>query len=130
MDVQGVETIQVFVIVLYDTTDEKNIAILERKGIEFKNMQLKNGQFVDLGQREKRKKRIRQQTELEKQVQMIIRKPKKVKPGYKKKRKYQVEQVVRKQKRAMIRDDIRRQKKERARQAQIAKRMEEGNDNW
>ena len=30
----------------------------------------------------------------------------------------------------MIRDDIRRQKKERARQAQIAKRMEEGNDNW
>ena len=48
----------------------------------------------------------------------------------KKKRKYQVEQVVRKQKRAMIRDDIRRQKKERARQAQIAKRMEEGNDNW
>ena len=42
----------------------------------------------------------------------------------------QVEQVVRKQKRAMIRDDIRRQKKERARQAQIAKRMEEGNDNW
>ena len=61
---------------------------------------------------------------------MINRKPKKVKPGYKKKRKYQVEQVVRKQKRAMIRDDIRRQKKERARQAQIAKRMEEGNDNW
>ena len=61
--------------------------------------------------------------------QMIIRKPKKVKPGYKKKRKYQVEQVVRKQKRAMIREDIRRQKKERARQAQIAKRMEEGNDN-
>lgn len=31
---------------MYDTTDEKNIAILERKGIEFKNMQLKNGQFV------------------------------------------------------------------------------------
>lgn len=115
---------------MYDTDDEKNIAILERKGIEFKNMQLKNGVFVDLGQREKRKKRIRQQTELERQVQMIIRKPKKVKPGYKKKRKYQVEQVVRKQKRAMIREDIKRQKKERARQAQIAKRMEEENDNW
>lgn len=115
---------------MYDSDDEKNIAILERKGIEFKNMQLKNGVFVDLGQREKRKKRIRQQTELERQVQMIIRKPKKVKPGYKKKRKYQVEQVVRKQKRAMIREDIKRQKKERARQAQIAKRMEEENDNW
>ena len=115
---------------MYDSDDEKNIAVLERRGIEFKNMQLKNGEFVDLGQREKRKKRIRQQTELERQVQMIIRKPKKVKPGYKKKRKYQVEQVVKKQKRAMIREDIKRQKKERARQAQIAKRMEEDNDNW
>lgn len=115
---------------MYDSEDEKSIAVLERKGIEFKNMQLKKGEFVDLGQREKRKKRIKQQTELERQVQMIIRKPKKVKPGYKKKRKYQVEQVVRKQKRAMIREDIKRQKKERARQAQIAKRMEEDNDNW
>lgn len=115
---------------MYDSNDEKSIATLERKGIEFKNMQIKNGVFVDMGQREKRKKRIRQQTELERQVQMIIRKPKKVKPGYKKKRKYKVEQVIRKQKRAMIREDIKRQKKERARQAQIAKRMEENNDNW
>lgn len=115
---------------MYDSNDEKSIATLERKGIEFKNMQIKNGVFVDMGQREKRKKRIRQQTELERQVQMIIRKPKKVKPGYKKKRKYKVEQVIRKQKRAMNREDIKRQKKERARQAQIAKRMEENNDNW
>lgn len=115
---------------MYDSNDEKSIATLERKGIEFKNMQIKNGVFVDMGQREKRKKRIRQQTELERQVQMIIRKPKKVKPGYKKKRKYKVEQVIRKQKRAMFREDIKRQKKERARQAQIAKRMEENNDNW
>lgn len=115
---------------MYDSNDEKSIATLERKGIEFKNMQIKNGTFVDMGQREKRKKRIRQQTELERQVQMIIRKPKKVKPGYKKKRKYQIEQVVRKQKRAMIREDIKRQKKERAKQAQIAKRMAEENDNW
>ena len=81
---------------------------------------------MDLGEREKRKKRIKQPTELEKQVQMIVRKPKKVKPGYKKKRKREVEQLVRKQKRALIREDIKRQKKERARQAQIAKRaMEE-----
>lgn len=110
---------------MYDSTDEKNIAILERRGIEFKNVTIKKGEFVDLGQREKRKKRIKQQTELEKQVQMIVRKPKKIKPGYKKKRKRQIEQIVRKQKRATIQADIRRQKKERARQAQIAKRQAE-----
>lgn len=92
-------------------------------------MQLKNGQFVDLGQREKRKNVFVNKLNLKNKFKWLSVNLK-VKPGYKKKRKYQVEQVVRKQKRAMIRDDIRRQKKERARQAQIAKRMEEGNDNW
>lgn len=50
-------------------------------------MAIKNNQFVDLGERLKRTKRVKQQTELEKKVQSIIRKPRKVKPGYKKKRK-------------------------------------------
>ncbi len=85
-------------------------------------MTIKNNQFVDLGERLKRTKRPKQQTELEKKVQSIIRRPKKVKPGYKKKRKREIEQVVRKQKRQMIQDDIRRQKKERARAAQREKR--------
>ncbi|MDD8048743.1 MAG: DEAD/DEAH box helicase [Thomasclavelia sp.] len=111
---------------MYDASDEENIAILERKGIVFKNETIKNNEFVDLGQREKRKKRIKEQTELEKQVQQIIRKPKKVKPGYKKKRKREIDKIVRKQKRNIIQNDIRRQKKERNRQRQIEKRnMEE-----
>ena len=85
-------------------------------------MTIKNGQFVDLGERLKRTKRPKQQTELEKKVQSIIRKPRKVKPGYKKKRKREIEKVVRKQKRQMIQNDIKRQKKERAKAVQIAKR--------
>ncbi|WP_296877457.1 DEAD/DEAH box helicase [Thomasclavelia sp.] len=110
---------------LYDSSDENNIRILEKKGIVFKNMTIKNNRFVDLGERLKRTKRVKQQTELEKEVQKIIRRPKKVKPGYKKKRKREIEKLVRKQKRAIIQNDIRRQKKERARAAQAAKRKEE-----
>lgn len=110
---------------LYDSTDENNLRILERRGIEFKNTGIKNNKFVDLGERLKRTKRVKQQTELEKEVQKIIRRPQKVKPGYKKKRKREIEKLVRKQKRAIIQNDIRRQKKERARAAQIAKRKEE-----
>lgn len=110
---------------LYDSSDENNLRILERRGIEFKNMGIKNNKFVDLGERLKRTKRVKQQTELEKEVQKIIRRPQKVKPGYKKKRKREIEKLVRKQKRAIIQNDIRRQKKERARAAQIAKRKEE-----
>lgn len=110
---------------MYDSSDEASIRILEKKGIEFKNVTLKNNEFIDLGQREKRKKRIRQQSELEQQVQRIIKKPTKVKPGYKKKRKRAIDEVVRKQKRQVIKQDIRRQKKERNRLRQIEKNKEE-----
>ena len=117
---------------MYDTSDEANLKVLERKGILFKNMTIKNGQFVDLGDRLKRNKRPKQQTELEKKVQSIIRKPKKVKPGYKKKRKREVEQVVRKQKRAMIQNDIRQtEKKKELEQHKLQRGMEKRiNDYW
>ncbi|MFV0395160.1 MAG: DEAD/DEAH box helicase [Coprobacillaceae bacterium] len=110
---------------MYDSKDEASIIQLEKKGIVFRSVTLKNDEFIDLGQREKRKKRIKQQTELEKKVQSIIRKPKKVKPGYKKKRKREIETLVRKQKRNMIQQDIRKQKKERHRLAQAERNQEE-----
>lgn len=103
---------------LYDTHDEKNVAVLEKRGIVFKNFEIKNGQWQDLGVRERRKSRERRPSEMEQEIQKIIKKPTKVKPGYKKKRKRAVEEIVRKQKRAVIQADIRRQKKERARKAQ------------
>lgn len=111
---------------LYDTSDEKMVAQLEKKGIQFKNMEIRNGQLVDLGAREKRKARKKQPTALEMEIQKIVKKPTKVKPGYRKKRKQQIEALVRKQKRQIIQQDIRRQKKERARQAQIEKRRMNG----
>ena len=61
----------------------------------------------------------------EKEVQKIVRKPKKVKPGYKKKRKREIDQLYRKQKRAIIQADIKRQRKERYKKAQAEKRMAE-----
>ncbi len=103
---------------LYDTKDEKVIKALETRGIDFKNMEIKNGVLTDIGQRERRKNRERQTSALENEIQKIVRKPSKVKPGYKKKRQREVQQLVRKQKRAIIQADIRRQKKERAKKAQ------------
>lgn len=55
----------------------------------------------------------------------MVNRPTKVKPGYKKKRKREIEKILKKRKREIIRQDIRRQKKERAKQAQIEKRMKE-----
>lgn len=99
---------------LYDTKDDKIITALEKKGIEFIVKDIKDNQWIVVGEREKRKVRVRKQNELETEISKIVRKPTKVKPGYKKKRQRKINELVRKQKRQIIRQDIRRQKKERA----------------
>lgn len=114
---------------LYDSSDEKMVKLLENKGIQFKNVEFKNGQLQQVDKRERRKKKPHQPTETEIQIQKIVSRPSKVKPGYKKKRQRQVQELVRKQKRQMIREDIRRQKKERARLAQAQRNeMMRGDD--
>ena len=113
---------------MYDTTDENLVHLLEKRGVQFSVKEIKNDVLVDAGAREKRKNRIKEPTELEKKIQSVIKKPRKVKPGYKKKRKWEVEKLVRKEKRNMIKADIARQKKERAKKAQKEKRMREENN--
>jgi Superfamily II DNA and RNA helicases len=110
---------------MYDTTNEEVVRLLEKKGITFEMKELKGQHLQDSKNREKRKSRVKHQTELEKQISLKVRKPTKVKPGYKKKRKREIEKLVKKEKRAIIQADIRRQKKERAKQAQREKREKE-----
>ena len=69
------------------------------------------------------KKKVKKDDPLEKEIAKIVSKKKtKVKPGYKKKRAQEVEKLKRRARRAMIQEDIRRQKKERAKQKMIEKR--------
>lgn len=110
---------------MYDTSNENIVHALEKKGITFEIKELRGKHFIDSKDREKRKSRVKHQSDLEKQISSIVRKPKKVKPGYKKKRKREIEKLVRKEKRAIIQQDIKRQKKERAKQAQREKRARE-----
>lgn len=114
---------------MYDTTNQAMVEALEKRHIHFEMKAIKNGQLVDAGERLKRKNRTHEPTELEKEVQKIVRKPRKVKPGYKKKRKREVDKLYRKQKRAIIQADIKRQRKERYKKAQAEKtRHERGDD--
>ena len=113
---------------MYDTTNQNIVETLEKKGITFEVKELRGNQFVDSQSREKRKTRERHQTDLEKKINSIVRKPTKVKPGYKKKRKRVIEKMVKQEKRAMIKQDIKRQKKERAKQSQREKREREAQD--
>jgi ATP-dependent RNA helicase CshB len=70
---------------IYEDSDEDALNKLEKMGIDFKHVELHDHEWVDLGDRNKRKKRKRQVDEIDLKAKSIIKKPKKVKPGYKKK---------------------------------------------
>lgn len=84
---------------IYDPADEDALNQLEKMGIQFHHVDLLKGEWASLGERNKRKKRQRQTDEIDKQAQSLIQKPKKVKPGYKKKMQYEMDNFKKRQKR-------------------------------
>jgi ATP-dependent RNA helicase CshB len=70
---------------LYEASDENALNQLEKMGISFKNVDVKNQEWIELGDRNKRKKRQKSVSEIDLKAKTFIQKPKKVKPGYKKK---------------------------------------------
>lgn len=106
---------------LYQDSDEAMIKALQKRGISFAHRRYKNGIWQQLAA--KNVKKARPEDPLSAEINKIVkRKKQKVKPGYKAKRKQEVEKLKRKAKRALIQQDIQRQKKERAKAKQIEKR--------
>ena len=102
--------------------DQQAVVTLRKRGIDFKEMDIKDGHFVEVKDRTKRNapnKKVELNAELGK---VVHKKAKKVKPNYKKKRAQELENVKRRAKRAMIRKEIQQQKRERAKAKQRAKR--------
>jgi ATP-dependent RNA helicase CshB len=84
---------------IYDLSDEDALIRLEKMGIEFKNVDLKNNEIVELEDRNRRKSRKKQENDVDKLAKSIIRKPTKVKPGYKKKMKWEMDEIKKRQRR-------------------------------
>ena len=109
---------------LYKDSDESSIKQLQVKGIHFEHMKIIGRQLVEM--KPIFYKRKRNDDPLEKEVSKIVNNKKlKIKPGYKKKRKIQVEKLKKKAKRSMIQTEIKKQAKEKAKARQRAKRGEE-----
>lgn len=83
--------------VIYDEQDELKVSKLEKMGITFKNMDIVDGELVEIQDRNVRKLRKKTTPNIESEIIHKVRKPKKIKPGYKKKLKAEIE----KQKRMM-----------------------------
>lgn len=100
--------------VMYDTNEKATLQKLEAKGFKYKYLAYKNGEWVE--EKERAKKKQTELTSLDREINQIVNitKKKKVKPGYKKKMKEQIAKAKRKNKREIIRKDIKRQQKEKA----------------
>jgi len=70
---------------VYESSDEDALNRLEKMGISFKNVDLSNGELIEISERNKRKKRQKKENEVDVKAKSMVKKPQKVKPGYKKK---------------------------------------------
>lgn len=91
-------------ITLYEPTDEDKVASIEKLGIPFIHEEMKNGEWVKVKERHARKKRANQYDEIDRQAVAFIRKPKKVKPGYKKKLAREIESYKKQERRKQRRN--------------------------
>jgi ATP-dependent RNA helicase CshB len=81
---------------LYEFSDNSYVDRLEKKGIKSKYKDIVNNELVDAVVRNQRKNRERKENQLDRDAKLIVRKPKKVKPGYKKKNKERLEKEIKK----------------------------------
>lgn len=84
---------------IYELSDEDALNKLEKIGIKFKNIDLQKGEFIDIGERNKRKNRQKKADEVAGKAKAFVRKPKKVKPGYKKRIQAEVEKIEKRERR-------------------------------
>ena len=105
----------------YSFYNEKDLEIIRQlinKGLTIENVEYKNNQLKFLSPFVKERKAKKVDVELEKEIQKIVNKSKsknkKVKPGYKKKMKEEIEKAKKKRKREIIKADIKKRQRERA----------------
>ncbi|KQU17261.1 DEAD/DEAH box helicase [Bacillus sp. Leaf13] len=84
---------------IYDTSDEDSLNRLEKMGIEFHDADIQNGDWVNIDERNRRKNRKKQKSDIDVKASRHVKKPTKVKPGYKKKIQRDVENFKKRERR-------------------------------
>lgn len=86
-------------ITLYDPSEDDKIVQIEKMGIPFVHEDVKNGEWTEVKERNARKKRVKESDELDRKAGSFVRKPDKVKPGYKKKMTKEIENFKKRERR-------------------------------
>ncbi len=86
-------------VTLFEASDEDALNKLEKLGIEFINKDFVGGEWKEIDDRKRRQNRKRVTDEADALAKSIVQKPKKVKPGYKKKMGRDMEQIKKRKRR-------------------------------
>lgn len=84
---------------LYDTADEDALNRLEKLGVVFEDADIQDGDWVKIDERNKRRHRKKQTTQIDIKAKTMVRKSTTVKPGYKKKHQRATEEFKKKERR-------------------------------
>ena len=84
---------------VYEQSDEDALVRLEKMGIAFKYIDLKKGELSVIEERNKRQNRKKKEDSGEALAKSLVSKPKKVKPGYKKKMQWEMDKIKKRQNR-------------------------------
>lgn len=96
---------------LYAYDDDSYVKALQAKGLVAKFYQIKNGEMVET-KFHKKEKRLSVNEKIEQDIHHLIPVPKKVKPGYKKKRKEKIAKEIKKVKKERVNEIYRKRAKE------------------
>ncbi len=86
-------------ITLYEPSDEDALVRIEKMGITFEHKDVKNGEWSELKERHSRKNRAKVENEIDAKAKSMVRKPKKVKPGYKRNMKWEMDKIKKRERR-------------------------------
>lgn len=88
-------------ITIYSNKDEQSLQALESRGIIFEHLDIKNNEFIESKDRNKRdnRKKVVADHNLTEKLKTKVKSSKKVKPGYKKKHKYKMDKLKQKERR-------------------------------
>ena len=101
-------------ITLYSPSDDSAIREIEKMGVTFQPKAVKNGEIVDSYDRDRREKREKKRDEISLATRGALAKgKKKVKPGYKRAIKWQIEEENKKKRRAERNKNARKQRESR-----------------
>jgi ATP-dependent RNA helicase CshB len=84
---------------IYESSDEDALNRIEKMGIQFQHVDLKKEGFVEIDPRNKRKTRVKKEDEAAKTAKSMVKKPQKVKPGYKKKMQWEMDKIKKRERR-------------------------------